>query len=65
MRWAWRKQGELTVAGGAFSGGAFGVVVADARFQLADLGISAVDRSGVALSRAVQVLDGSEPDHRL
>ena len=49
------EQGELTVAGGAFSGGAFGVVVADARAQLADLDISAVDRSGVALRGAVQV----------
>jgi SpoVK/Ycf46/Vps4 family AAA+-type ATPase/nitrous oxidase accessory protein NosD len=48
-------QGELIVAGGAFSGGAVGVAVQDARAQLADLDISAVDRFGVALRGAVQV----------
>jgi SpoVK/Ycf46/Vps4 family AAA+-type ATPase len=44
------QEGELTVAGGAFSGGICGVFVKDARAEVADLDISGVDRYGVLLA---------------
>jgi len=49
------EQGELTVAGGAFSGGDIGVAVKNAQARVADVEISAADRSGVLLNGTVQV----------
>jgi hypothetical protein len=48
-------QAELTVAGGAFSGGATGVAVRNARARVTDLGISGFEQFGVGLVGAVDV----------
>jgi SpoVK/Ycf46/Vps4 family AAA+-type ATPase len=47
-------QSELTVAGGVVSGGAIGVGVKNARAQVTDLDISAVDKFGVVALGMVQ-----------